>query len=169
MVIYTYSGTIVFKFTKKLINLLVALPFLFNVICGYEVPMKYFLVTCKCGHIGLGKYIEKTFPIVANSGKEAAKIARKKGRVKHHDKYAIRSVKTLTRDEYYEQVRIHKADEYFNVHSVQEQRIKCPEAYDQAKMEEELPSYRRNREKRRLVEQSRLKEIKKHKNYLNYE
>lgn len=131
--------------------------------------MKYYLVTCKCGHMGLGKYVEKTFPIVAANAKEAAKIARQKGRVKHHDKHAIKSVKELNQNEYLEQVKIHEADEYFKAHSVQEQRINCPEIYDQVKMEEELPSYKRSREKRRLVEKSRLKELTKHKNYLDYE
>ena len=119
--------------------------------------------------MGLGKYVEKTFPIVANDAKEAAKIARKKGRVQHHQKDAIKNVKELTHDEYLEQVKIHEADEYFKCHSVQEQRTKCPEVYDQVIMEEELPSYKRSREKRRLVEQSRLKEITKYKSYLNYE
>ena len=131
--------------------------------------MKYFLVKCKCGHVGLGKCVEKEFPIAANSKKDAAAIARRKGRVKHHDKYAIRDVKEITFEQYQEQVKIHDADEYFNVHSVQEQRARCPEIYDQVVLEEELPSYKRSREKRRLVEQSQLKGLMKYKSYLNYE
>lgn len=131
--------------------------------------MKYFLVKCKCGHVKLGKYVEKDFPIAANNKKEASAIARRKGRVKHHDKYAIKDNKEITYEEYLEQVKIHEADEFFNVHSVQEQRARCPEIYDQVIIEEELPSYKRCREKRRLIEQSRLKQIRKHKSYLDYE
>ena len=131
--------------------------------------MKYFLVTCKCGHVRIGKYVEKSFPIVAINGKEAAAIARMKGRVKHHDKYAIKNVKELTYEEYLDQLKIYDSDEYFHVSSVQEQRARCPEIYDQVIKEDELPSYKRNRERRRLVEQSRLKEMTKHKTYLKYE
>lgn len=127
--------------------------------------MKYYLVKCKCGHVRAGRYVEKTFPIKATDGKEAAKIARRKGRVKHHDKYAIKEVKEITYIEYQQQVKIHSSDEFFNVGSVQEQRARCPEIYNQVIMEEELPSYKKNREKRRLVERSRLKQITKYKNY----
>ncbi len=131
--------------------------------------MRYFLVKCKCGHVGRGKCVEKTFPIYAHSKKEAAAIARAKGRVKHHDKYAIRDVKEITFEEYKEQVKINESDGYLNVSSVQEQRRICPDIYDQVIVEEEPPSYKRKREKRRLVEESRLKEITKYKSYLNYE
>ena len=133
------------------------------------LKMKYFLVTCKCGHMRLGKYVKKSFPIYAHNAKEAAKIARTKGRVKHHQKDAIISVVEITYEEYLNQCKIYEADEYFKCSSVQEQRKKCPEVYDQVILEEDLPSYKRSREKRRLVEQSRLKEINKYKSYLNYE
>lgn len=131
--------------------------------------MKYFLVICKCGHVGRGKYVEKTFPIYAHNKKEAAAIGRAKGRVKHHDKYAIRDVKEITFEEYKAQVKINESDGYLNVSSVQEQRRTCPDIYDQVIVEEEPPSYKRKREKRRLIEESSLKEITKYKSYLNYE
>ena len=54
---------------------------------------KYFEVIVKCGHVGHGKYIVKKLAILAESAKQAAKIARYIPRVKHHKKDAILSCK----------------------------------------------------------------------------
>ena len=51
--------------------------------------MEFYLVTTKCGHVGKGHYVPITFPIKAENGKEAAKIARMLPRVKHHHWDAI--------------------------------------------------------------------------------
>ena len=132
--------------------------------------MKYYLVICKCGHVGRTKYVEKAFPLKASSKKEAAKIARRKGRVKHDDKYAIRSVAEISKEEYLKQLKIHHSDQFFKVHSVQEQRARCPEVYNLVQIEKQLqPTYKRKNEKRRLVENSLIKEMNKHKTYKNYE
>lgn len=131
--------------------------------------MKYYLVNCKCGHVKLGHFIEKTFPIKASNGKEAASIARKKGRVKHHDKFAIIWVQNISKEEYFEQKRMHETDEFFKVHSIQEQRANCPEVYSQTKLEEKTVNYKKSRIKQRLIEESKLKEIGKYKSYLKYE
>ena len=37
---------------------------------------KYFAVTTKCGHVGRKYYLPVTFPIVAESGKGAARLGR---------------------------------------------------------------------------------------------
>lgn len=132
--------------------------------------MNYYLVTCKCGHVGRTKYVDKTFPIKASNRKEAARIARQKGRVKHDDKYAIRDVTEISHDEFLEQLKIHRSDQFFRVHSIQEQRTMCPEVYDLVQNETQMqPSYKRKSEKRRLVENSIIKELTKHKTYRNYE
>ena len=49
-----------------------------------------FAVICKCGHVGRNNYILITFPVIANSKKEAARIARSIPRCKHHHNYAKR-------------------------------------------------------------------------------
>lgn len=132
--------------------------------------MKYYLAICKCGHVGRTKYVEKAFPLKASSKKEVAKIARQKGRVKHDDKYAIRSVVEISEEEYLKQLKIHHSDQFFKVHSVQEQRARCPEVYNLVQIEKQLqPTYKRKNEKRRLVENSLIKEMNKHKTYKNYE
>ncbi|MBE6142332.1 MAG: hypothetical protein E7175_05830 [Erysipelotrichaceae bacterium] len=131
--------------------------------------MKYFLVICKCGHVKKGKYVDKELPIIAKDAKEAANIARYKGRVKHHAKDAIRSVIEVTKEEFDKALIRYKSDPYFHVSSVQEQREKCPEIYDMVMAEEEPMSYRKSHERRNLVERSLLKEITKYKSYLDYE
>ena len=53
---------------------------------------KYFSVTTKCGHVGRLNCVWIDFAIYAESAKEAAEIARQKGRAKHHHKNTIKEV-----------------------------------------------------------------------------
>ena len=48
--------------------------------------IRFFRVTTKCGHVGKHFYLPVDFAIYAENGKIAAKIARSKSRVKHHQK-----------------------------------------------------------------------------------
>ena len=50
---------------------------------------KFYAVVTKCGHVGNGKYREVTFPINADSGKDAAEIARWIPRVKYHKRMQL--------------------------------------------------------------------------------
>jgi len=59
---------------------------------------KFYIVTAKCGHVGKSKYILIDFPVIAEDGREAAKIARQIPRVKHHHKDAIRNVEESSFD-----------------------------------------------------------------------
>ncbi len=129
---------------------------------------KYYIVVCKCGHVKRSQFVIKPIPVCAESGKKAAAIARRIARVKHDHKFAIISCTEVTREEYLEQLRIKQADPYFSVQSVQEQRLLCPEVYELAIKEDELPSQKRKtHERRRLVDQIRAKEMEKAK--YNYE
>lgn len=74
----------------------------------------YYLVETKCGHVGSFAYIPIKFPIIAESGRDAARLAREIPRVKHHNKFAITSVRKVTLDEYEQQVEINKYDPYLN-------------------------------------------------------
>ena len=61
---------------------------------------KYFAVTTKCGHVGRKYYLPVTFPVVAESGKEAARLGRDIPRVKHTHKDAILDVREISYEEY---------------------------------------------------------------------
>ena len=54
-----------------------------------QMKSKFFRVTCKCGHVGRQFFVRVDFPVNADSGKEAAEIARFIPRVKHDHKDAI--------------------------------------------------------------------------------
>ena len=131
--------------------------------------MKYFLVDMKCGHTGRNKYVIKTFAIKAADGKEAAKIARQKSRTKHHQKDAVLNVRKVSKEEYLDQLDKNKCDPYFSVHSVQEQRLTCPDIYLEAIPEEEIIKYKKTQQRRNLIELSVIKELTKHKNWINYD
>jgi hypothetical protein len=60
----------------------------------------YFKVLTKCGYVGRHRHMPIYFPIIAESRKEAAKIARTKPRVKKEHKDAILEVVQITKKEY---------------------------------------------------------------------
>lgn len=90
---------------------------------------KYFIVRCKCGHVGKNKYILIDFPVCAYSGSEAAFKVRYMPRVKHNKKYAIVSVTKVSFKEYIIQREINDNDPYLKSHSKQEQNLKCTNLY----------------------------------------
>ncbi len=82
--------------------------------------MMYFRVVAKCGHVGKGKYIEVSYPIYAENGREAAKIVMNYTKVKKHLKNAISGVYEITYEEY-EKIRLkNKCDKYLRAHCSQE-------------------------------------------------
>lgn len=83
--------------------------------------MKFYLVTTKCGHVGKTSYMPITFPVKAENGKEAAKIAREFPRVKHNHWDAILDCKEVDEGSYKKQVSINNKDPYLSSHSKQEQ------------------------------------------------
>jgi hypothetical protein len=94
-----------------------------------DETLKPYIVKAKCGHVSRQFYIEIDFPIMAKNGKEAAAIARQRGRVKHDHRFAILSVRIVTQEEFDEQVDINRQDPYLKVRSKHEQR----EIWDQIK------------------------------------
>ena len=83
---------------------------------------KMYEVNAKCGHVGRGKYVNISFPVVASDGKSAAKIVRFMGRVKHDWKDAINYVREITAEEYASLVAINQEDMYLQCRNVQMQR-----------------------------------------------
>lgn len=99
--------------------------------------MKYYSVTAKCGHVGRAFYIPVSFPVQAESGKEAAARVRSFGRVKHHHKDAILGVQEICSEEYDVLLEQNRLDPYLCCRNVQEQRMIeglasriCPEPAD---------------------------------------
>lgn len=83
----------------------------------------YFSVKAKCGHVGKGKCIYIVFPVIAESGKEAAARVRKFGRVKHDHKDAIAEVNRISYSEYILLKEQNKKDQYLRCHNIQDQRM----------------------------------------------
>ena len=86
-----------------------------------EVSLKNYIVTAKCGHVGRMYYIPINFPIMAISAKEAAKIVRNMGRVKHDHKDAIQKVRHVSEEEYIQQIENNMRDPYLQFKSKHEQ------------------------------------------------
>ncbi len=83
--------------------------------------MKYFKVTAKCGHVGKNNYYRGNLFIKAESGKEAAKIARDIPRVKHDRKDAILDVQEIDFETFETGRMINHGIHYYTCESKQEQ------------------------------------------------
>lgn len=87
------------------------------------MELKFFKVTCKCGHVGRDHFIRIDFPIRATNGKEAAEIARMLPRVKHHHKDAILACVEITEEEFETLKEKNKYDPYLRCVNPQEQSL----------------------------------------------
>ena len=127
--------------------------------------MKYFEVEAKCGHVGRNNYILKKIYVCANNGKDAAKIVRNMGRVKHNHKDAIKYVIEIN----YEQYRIGreqmKNDGYFHVHNKQDQNALCDLEGQVLNEDNNQKRFKQTHVKQKLVELLLIKEWKSERNY----
>ena len=62
--------------------------------------MRKFAVIAKCGHVGRGRYVEREFPVIAESASAAAQIILCAPKVKKQLKNAITSVREICETEY---------------------------------------------------------------------
>ena len=85
------------------------------------MKLKFYRVTCKCGHVGRQFFIRIDFPVNADSGKEAAEIARNLPRVKHDHKDAILNCVEIDYEEYEIIRKINNNDPYLQCKNPQEQ------------------------------------------------
>ena len=83
--------------------------------------MPYYLVKCKCGHVGKKYYMPITFAVEASSKKEASAYARTIRRVKHDHKDAILECIEVSYEDYLNQKEINENDIYLKCHSRHEQ------------------------------------------------
>lgn len=95
--------------------------------------MKFYLVTTKCGHVGKTSFMPITFPVKAENGKEAARLAREFPRVKHNHWDAILECHEVDAVTYYEQVAINCEDPYLSSRSKQEQDAHADEIYSRVR------------------------------------
>ena len=94
--------------------------------CKYEVK-------CKCGHVGKKNYIVIAFAVIAEDGKEAARIGRFMPRVKHDHPMAIVNVVRISYEDYLELKENNSNNLYLQCSSRQEQNRLCPEIYSEVK------------------------------------
>jgi hypothetical protein len=87
--------------------------------------IKYYNVTAKCGHVGRENYIPISFPVKANSAKEASKRVRDFPRVKHDHKDAIISCVEINEEEYNSLLELNNNDAYLTCKSKREQKQNC--------------------------------------------
>lgn len=109
--------------------------------------MKHYAVTAQFGHVGRGKYLPKTIPVLAESGEAAAEKVRWMPRAKHHKKYAILNVVRITEEEYLVLREEHRKDPYFKVTSKKEQRELCV-GLDEQVVEYEKPDLKKRKTER---------------------
>lgn len=85
--------------------------------------MNFYLVTAKCGHVGRDFYMPIVFPVRAESGREAANLARQFPRVKHNHRDAILECQKVEEKVYRKQIAINNEDPFLKVGSKQEQNL----------------------------------------------
>jgi hypothetical protein len=78
-----------------------------------ENKKRYFLVSCKCGHVGRRNFIRLVFPIRAWDAREAAAIGRHRPGVKHDHPDAILEVHEVERMEFHTAIISLKNDVYW--------------------------------------------------------
>ena len=84
---------------------------------------KYYEVIAKCGHVGKKHYVPVKFAVIAEDGKEAAKMVRDFPRVKHDHKDAILNVNKIDYERFQEIVEMNRNDPYLKCHSRKEQKL----------------------------------------------
>lgn len=87
------------------------------------IKLEMYEVVCKCGHVGKSHYVKISFPIRAQSGKEAARIARGLPRVKHDHKDAILDVCRIDQNRFVELVVRNNHDPYLHCTCIQNQNL----------------------------------------------
>jgi hypothetical protein len=87
-----------------------------------EAGQYLYAVNAKCGHVGRHRYMPITFPVCAETRKEAAKVVRSFPRVKHDHKNAILSVRQISLSEYNELIDINNNDPYLSMKSKYQQK-----------------------------------------------
>ena len=131
------------------------------------MKLKFFRVTCKCGHVGRQFFVRIDFPINADSGKEAAAIARQLPRVKHDHKDAILNCVEIDYEEYQILQKINNNDPYLKCKNPQEQA----HIFGFAERLESEPTFAKeiNKSRKNVVEFKNKKRNYVEKSYISYQ
>jgi hypothetical protein len=123
----------------------------------------HYLVETKCGHVGSFAYIPITFALIAESGRDAARLARDIPRVKHNNKFAIISVRKVTQAEYEQQIEINKNDTYLNWKKQRfDEDYDCDQVYDRiVYMTDNIVSTRKEKKPAKRIEPRQDTNIRK--------
>ena len=100
--------------------------------------MKYFMVTAKFGHVGRNNYFKGFLFLKANTGKEAARIARNCPRVKHGQKDAIIGVQEIDFLSFENGRKANHSIHYYTCKNIQEQKMYYFEIENNIFVEEHL-------------------------------
>lgn len=132
-----------------------------------QMKLKFFRVTCKCGHVGRQFFVRIDFPINADSGKEAAAIARQLPRVKHDHKDAILNCVEIDYEEYQILQKINNNDPYLKCKNPQEQA----HIFGFAERLESEPRFAKeiNKSRKNVVEFKNKKRNYAEKSYISYQ
>ena len=132
-----------------------------------QMKLKFFRVTCKCGHVGRQFFVRIDFPIIADSGKEAAAIARQLPRVKHDHKDAILNCVEIDYEEYQILQKINNNDPYLKCKNPQEQA----HIFGFAERLESEPRFAKeiNKSRKNVVEFKNKKRNYAEKSYISYQ
>lgn len=87
------------------------------------LKLEMFEAVCKCGHVGKSHYIPISFPLMAQSKKDAARIARGLPRVKHDHQDAILNVFKIDKKRYFELVETNNRNLYLRCTCIQDQNL----------------------------------------------
>ena len=123
------------------------------------MKLKFYRVTCKCGHVGRQFFVRIDFPVAAFSGKEAAKIARGIPRVKHDHKDAILNCVEIDHEEFLILQKINMNDPYLQCKNKQEQskiigfekRLEAEPRYVKAIKQDRKDIIRYKQRKRKII------------------
>ena len=121
---------------------------------------KYFAVTTKCGHVGRKYYLPVTFPGVAKSSKEAARLGRYIPRVKHAHKDAILDVREISYEEYLILENENDNNMYLKCENKQQQKRWCLNIKDLVLEDEHNKKLCYSKEKRKERVEYQQKKIK---------
>lgn len=123
-------------------------------------------VVCKCGHVGKSHYVKISFPVKAQSGKEAARIARSLPRVKHNHKDAILDVCRIDQNRYVELMERNNQDPYLHCTCIQDQNL--IDISDRLFAERDADSYSNRKEKGGSDFYCSKQKIRNAKRYMNH-
>lgn len=85
---------------------------------GIFNPKRYFLLTCKFGHVGRDKYLPLVVPIMASSPQEASRRAKRMGGIKKdHKDWCLKEPVEVSKEEYEIAQKIFYEDPYWQKHT----------------------------------------------------